>query len=65
MTCFCGAVALRHVNDEGFCKLHEKEAFAAAARDKKLQQSIAGLLMRDHHLKGNDDQTLGARRHRF
>jgi hypothetical protein len=58
MTCFCGAVALRHVNEEGFCKLHEKEAFAAAARDKRMQQSINGLLMRDHHLRGNDDQSL-------
>jgi hypothetical protein len=65
MTCFCGAIALRHVNEEGFCKLHEREAFEAAARDKRMQQSIAGLLMRDHHLRGNDDESLGASRHRF
>jgi len=46
--CSCGAVAMRHVNAEYFCNTHIQEAYAAAARDKKLQQSIAGLLMRDH-----------------
>jgi len=64
MTCFCGAVALRHVNDEGFCKLHEKEAFAAAARDKKLQQSVQGLLALDHQRRAWDARETAYRRFR-
>lgn len=61
MTCFCGAVALRHVGPEGFCKLHEKEAFEAAARDKRMQQSIAGLLARDHERRCRDEHELRLR----
>ena len=65
MTCFCGAVALRHVNDEGFCKQHEREAFEAAARDKRLQQSIQGLLARDHERSSRDNRELSSVFRRF
>jgi hypothetical protein len=64
MTCFCGAVALRHVNEEGFCKLHEREAFEAAARDKRMQQSINGLLARDRERTCTDEHQLTSRLHR-
>jgi len=56
MTCHCGNIALRHVGDQGFCKLHEREAFEAAARDKRLQQSIAGLLTLDHERRRRDER---------
>ena len=58
MTCHCGSIALRHVGSLGFCKEHTAEAFAEAAKAKRLQQSIAGLLALDHQRRKTDEHAL-------
>ena len=64
MTCHCGSIALRHVGSQGFCKEHMAEAFAEAAKAKRLQQSIAGLLALDHERRKSDEHALASRAHR-
>ena len=62
MTCHCGSIALRHVGSQGFCKEHTAEAFAEAAKAKRLQQSIHGLLILDHQRQKEDERDLYIRR---
>ena len=57
-TCYCGGVALRHVNGTGYCKTHLPMAYEAAADAKRLQLSIAGLLELDHQRQKNHERTL-------
>jgi len=64
LICSCGSVALWYVGSEGFCRAHKAEAYEAAARDKRLQQSIAGLLALDHQRKCKDEHEMATRSHR-
>lgn len=64
MTCHCGSIAIWYVRNLGFCRAHKEEAYEAAARDKKLQQSVYGLLALDHERRCMDNGELAGRRHR-
>jgi len=63
MTCSCGATALWYVGSEGFCRAHKAEAYAAAARDKRLQQSLHGLVILDHQRRAQEERELSTGRH--
>lgn len=66
MTCHCGSIAIWYVGANGFCRAHKAEAYRAAAHDKKLQQSVAGLLALDHQRQVRDIGELSTtRRRRF
>lgn len=58
MTCQCGNIAIWYVGSEGFCRAHKTEAYAAAARDKRLQESVHGLLILDHQRRKRDEREL-------
>lgn len=58
MTCHCGGVALWHIGPRGFCRAHKEEAYREAAKDKKLQESVHGLLVLDWRRRKNDEFNL-------
>lgn len=64
MTCHCGSIAIWYVGANGFCRAHKAEAYRAAAHDKKLQQSVAGLIALDLERRKSDEGLLSSRRHR-
>ena len=56
MTCHCGKTAIWYVGSTGYCREHKTEAYAAAAKEKQLQNSVQGLLTLDHERRRRDER---------
>ena len=51
MKCFCGQVALRYVGRDGFCGSHLREAWRAAAQEKRAVESESAVLRFDDQMR--------------
>lgn len=52
---FCGKTALRKVGSRGYCKQHIPESYVEAAKEKRLQQSLHGLMVLDWRRRKDEE----------